>query len=97
MQLHMACSRCAGNDRTATPDITPTTSATGGTPSMSIGVGQQRRESVHPADHGLTATNTAEHPDRIVPRPTDRVEVADDVLHATLPAVSWTAVRLATV
>ena len=79
------------------PASPPTTSATGGTRSMSIGVGQQRRESLHPADHGLTATNTAEHPDRVVPRPTDRVEVTDDVLRATLPAVSWTAVRLAAV
>ena len=47
------------------------------------------------ADDDLTATNT-EHPDRVVPRPTGHAEVADGVLRATLPAVSWTAIRLVT-
>jgi alpha-N-arabinofuranosidase len=48
------------------------------------------------ADDDLTATNTAEHPDRVVPRRTDHAEVTGGVLRATLPAVSWTAIRLAT-
>jgi alpha-L-arabinofuranosidase len=46
------------------------------------------------SDDDLTATNTADHPDRVVPHPADRVSCADGVLHATLPPVSWTAIRL---
>jgi alpha-N-arabinofuranosidase len=46
------------------------------------------------ADADLYATNTAEHPDRVVPRPAEQVEVTDGVLRAVLPAVSWTAIRL---
>ena len=46
------------------------------------------------ADDDLTATNTAEHPDRVVPRAgTDaRVEAAS--ARVLLPPVSWSAVRL---
>jgi alpha-N-arabinofuranosidase len=47
------------------------------------------------ADDDLTATNTEDHPDRVVPHQPDGVEVTDGVLHATLPPVSWTAIRLA--
>ncbi len=46
------------------------------------------------ADDDLTATNTADHPDRVVPHPLDQVEVTDGVLRATLRPVSWTAIRL---
>ena len=49
------------------------------------------------ADDDLTATNTAADPDRVVPRPTGHVEVTDGVLRATLPPVSWSAIRLTTV
>ena len=44
-------------------------------------------------DDDLTASNSAEHPDRVSPRPTDRAEVTEGVLRVTLPPVSWTAVR----
>ena len=47
------------------------------------------------ADEDLSATNTADHPDRVVPRPATDAVVADGVLRATLPPVSWTAIRLA--
>ena len=46
------------------------------------------------ADDDLTAANTAEHPDRVVPHPTADASVTDSVLHVTLPPVSWTAVHL---
>ncbi|WP_327003859.1 alpha-N-arabinofuranosidase [Dactylosporangium sp. NBC_01737] len=46
------------------------------------------------ADADLSATNTAADPDRVVPHPAGDVSMADGVLHATLPAVSWTAIRL---
>ncbi|GIE99359.1 arabinosylfuranosidase ArfA [Paractinoplanes rishiriensis] len=46
------------------------------------------------ADDDLTATNTEEHPDRVVPHPAERAEVSDGVLKAALPPVSWTAIRL---
>lgn len=49
------------------------------------------------ADDDLMATNTADHPDRVVLHPADQVELVDGVLRATLPAVSWTAIRLAAV
>jgi alpha-N-arabinofuranosidase len=47
------------------------------------------------ADDDLTATNTEDNPDRVVPHPADKVEVTDGELRATLPPVSWTAIRLA--
>ena len=46
------------------------------------------------ADDDLLAVNTADCPDRVVARPTADVEVTDGVLRATLPPVSWSAVRL---
>ena len=47
------------------------------------------------ADDDLSAANTADHPDRVVPRPSEGVAVTDGALRATLPPVSWTAIRLA--
>ncbi len=38
--------------------------------------------------------NTADAPDRVVARPADEAVVRDGVLHATLPPVSWAAIRL---
>jgi len=46
------------------------------------------------ADDDLSAANTADHPDRVVPRPARDVAVDGGVLRATLPPVSWTAIRL---
>jgi alpha-L-arabinofuranosidase len=47
------------------------------------------------SDDDLTAQNTVDQPNRVVPRPTERASVgADDVLTATLPPASWTAVSL---
>ncbi|WES63029.1 alpha-L-arabinofuranosidase C-terminal domain-containing protein [Microbacter sp. GSS18] len=43
----------------------------------------------------MYAANTLADPDRVGVRPLDRAEVADGALTATLPAVSWAAVRLA--
>ena len=43
-------------------------------------------------DADTAATNTAEQPDRVVPRPQDAV-VADGSLRTTLAPVSWTVVR----
>ncbi|TQM79759.1 alpha-N-arabinofuranosidase [Saccharothrix saharensis] len=40
-----------------------------------------------------SATNTEADPDRVVPRPQEAT-IADGELHAVLPPVSWTAVRL---
>ncbi|MEV0569473.1 alpha-N-arabinofuranosidase [Dactylosporangium sp. NPDC050588] len=46
------------------------------------------------ADDDPTAANTAEHPDRVVPKPTPDAEVTAGLLKVTLPPVSWTAIRL---
>jgi alpha-N-arabinofuranosidase len=46
------------------------------------------------ADDDITATNTADDPDRVTPRSAEGIEVTDGVLRATLPPVSWTAIRL---
>ncbi|WP_329005348.1 alpha-N-arabinofuranosidase [Kribbella sp. NBC_00709] len=48
---------------------------------------------VHDED-GL-ATNSAEHPDRVTPRPVE-ARLQDGKLTVTLPAISWTAVSLST-
>jgi alpha-N-arabinofuranosidase len=45
-------------------------------------------------DPDTSATNTAAHPDRVVPRH-HRAELADGTLRTVLAPVSWTAVRLA--
>ena len=42
----------------------------------------------------LYATNTADHPDRVTPVPADGVTVHDGTMGATLPPVSWSAIRL---
>jgi alpha-N-arabinofuranosidase len=42
----------------------------------------------------LRATNTKEHPDRVVPRTGDGASVRDRCLTATLPPASWTALTL---
>ncbi len=47
---------------------------------------------VHDSDG--SATNTEDDPDRVVPKPQE-VDIVDGELHAVLPPVSWTAVRLA--
>ena len=41
------------------------------------------------------AANTAEAPNRVVPRRTTGAEVADGLLRAQLPALSWNVIRLA--
>ena len=46
------------------------------------------------ADDDLTATNTAEHPDRVVPRAGSDVRVEAASARVLLPPVSWSAVRL---
>jgi alpha-N-arabinofuranosidase len=62
----------------------------------SFGAGLRVAESWVLADEDLMAVNTADTPDRVVARPADDAEVRDGVLTATLPPVSWTAIRLAT-
>ncbi|RSM48928.1 alpha-L-arabinofuranosidase [Actinoplanes sp. ATCC 53533] len=47
------------------------------------------------ADDDLYAVNTATDPDRVVPRPAKDADVSDGLLRASLPPVSWTAIRLA--
>jgi alpha-N-arabinofuranosidase len=47
------------------------------------------------ADDDLYAVNTAADPDRVAPRPAKDADVSDGVLRASLPPVSWTAIRLA--
>jgi alpha-N-arabinofuranosidase len=46
------------------------------------------------ADDDLTAANTERHPNRVVPHPNETAWVEDGNLHASLPPVSWTAIRL---
>ena len=47
------------------------------------------------SDHDLTAQNTVDQPDRVVPHPTENACIgADAVLTATLPPASWTAILL---
>ena len=46
------------------------------------------------ADDDLTAANTEDNPDRVTPKPNETAWVEDGDLHATLPPVSWTAIRL---
>jgi alpha-N-arabinofuranosidase len=47
------------------------------------------------SDEDLYATNTVDHPDRVVPIRTERATLTGGVLSATLPPVSWSAIRLA--
>jgi alpha-N-arabinofuranosidase len=46
------------------------------------------------ADDDLTAVNTADRPDRVVPQESKDATVAGGTLQATFPPVSWTANRL---
>jgi alpha-N-arabinofuranosidase len=45
-------------------------------------------------DDDLTAANTQDDPDRVVPKPNETAWVEEGELHASLPPVSWTAIRL---
>ncbi|NUS05380.1 MAG: alpha-L-arabinofuranosidase, partial [Nonomuraea sp.] len=45
-------------------------------------------------DDDLRATNTAESPDRVTLRATERVSVDGDTLTVVLPRVSWNVIRL---
>jgi alpha-L-arabinofuranosidase len=40
------------------------------------------------------AVNSAEHPDRVIPRPNESVKLEDGTLTVTLPPISWTALSL---
>jgi alpha-N-arabinofuranosidase len=46
------------------------------------------------SDDDLTAVNTQDTPDRVTPHPTPGATITDTTLHAELPPVSWTALRL---
>jgi alpha-N-arabinofuranosidase len=46
------------------------------------------------SDDDLTAVNTQDTPDRVAPHPTPGATITDTTLHAELPPVSWTALRL---
>jgi alpha-N-arabinofuranosidase len=46
-------------------------------------------EAVVIADEDLTAANTQDDPDRVVPRPHPQAAVTDGVLTADLPPASW--------
>jgi alpha-N-arabinofuranosidase len=46
------------------------------------------------SDDDLTAVNTQDDPNRVEPRPTAVATVTDGTLHAELPPVSWTVIRL---
>ena len=59
-----------------------------------FGAGLRVLESWTIADDDLYATNTADAPDRVVPRAADSITVTDGTLRAALPPVSWTAIRL---
>ena len=63
-------------------------------PVTSFGTALRVVESWTLADDDLMAVNTAAAPDRVVVRPADDAEVSDGVLRATLPPVSWTAIRI---
>jgi alpha-N-arabinofuranosidase len=54
------------------------------------------QEAVLVHDEDPLATNSATHPDRVVPQPLDSVQLADGKLTVTLPAISWTALSLST-
>jgi alpha-L-arabinofuranosidase len=60
----------------------------GSLPSVRLG------ESITVADEDPTATNSLEHPDRVVPSPNGSARIEDGVLTVDLPAISWTALQL---
>ncbi|MBU8861663.1 alpha-N-arabinofuranosidase [Micromonospora sp. WMMB482] len=70
--------------------------ATLSVPMTSFGAALRVAESWTLADDDLLAVNTADAPDRVTTRPADDVEVDGGLLRATLPPVSWTAIRLGT-
>jgi alpha-N-arabinofuranosidase len=47
-------------------------------------------------DDNRLAVNTAEHPDRVVPKSNDSVRLDSGRLTVTLPPISWTALSLST-
>ncbi len=51
-------------------------------------------EAVVLADDDLTAANTQDDPDRVVPQPHPSAGVVDGVLTAELPPASWSMFRL---
>ena len=51
-------------------------------------------EAVTVHDDDRLANNSAEQPDRITPQPNESVRPEDGKLIVTLPAISWTALRL---
>ena len=52
------------------------------------------RETLTLADDDRAACNTAEQPDRVVPRPNTTAELVDGRLRVELPPVSWSMLRL---
>jgi alpha-N-arabinofuranosidase len=52
------------------------------------------REGLTLADDDRAACNTAEQPDRVVPRPNTTAELVDGRLRVELPPVSWSMLRL---
>ncbi|HEY0002924.1 MAG TPA: alpha-N-arabinofuranosidase [Actinoplanes sp.] len=63
-------------------------------PVGAFGDGLRVLESWRIADEDLTAANTVDDQDRVVPTAADDAKVGDGELRATLPPVSWTAIRL---
>jgi alpha-N-arabinofuranosidase len=65
---------------------------------VSIDIGSLRPvrlgESITLADDDPTATNTLEHPERVVPARNRSAHIEDGVLTVDLPAISWTALQL---
>src|SRR5581483_10908871 len=57
-------------------------------------IGLDQALTLHDSD--LKATNTKSNPDRIKPSALTRVEVDARTIRATLPAASWSVVRLKT-
>ncbi|WP_246222702.1 alpha-N-arabinofuranosidase [Phytoactinopolyspora limicola] len=58
------------------------------------GEGHRLVEHLTLSDADPSATNTADRPDRVTPRPVDGTTVRDGQLEATLPPASWHLVRL---
>jgi alpha-L-arabinofuranosidase len=51
-------------------------------------------EAVTLTDRDVQATNTEEQPNRVIPRALDGATLTDGALHAVLPPVSWSMLRL---
>jgi alpha-N-arabinofuranosidase len=60
------------------------------------GFGREMRvaESWTISDPDMYAVNSEQEPDRVVPREAEKVEVDNGLLRASLPPVSWSAIRL---